>query len=238
MLGSRETGKKSGPPPPPAILHGRDPSTKEKHEVYQVKLNTATPELQKSLAPPGVPGDMAANLCEGMLDAVSLPGKLVSSTETKDTADAIQASLMELVHLGHKGRGDKVRRDVKWQSAGRNSLMTIKNTPDLHELYEDILSIEDDVLDKMVATQRSILHSTGWDEVYVEAWATSGYLPVLFRRTLTGYKGLLEHLKRCEEDCGWEQTKLELHYFSKQMANVRNLATSCIHAMCKMYAML
>ena len=43
---------------------------------------------------------MAADLGEALMDAVALPGKLAEEyTGTEDTMDAIQASLVELVHL-------------------------------------------------------------------------------------------------------------------------------------------
>lgn len=237
--------QKAGPPPPvqervfptpPALLQGRDPATKDKNKLFDVDLNVSTPKLMEVLSPPGISSEMAESLSDSMIDAVSLPGKINHSSEGDDTAEVISMSLLELSNQGR--RGDGVRRDFKWQSPGRNALSGVKSSGDLLDHLEEVGSIEDEVNEKMVGMMRTILSSLGWADIYVDAWSVSGYLPTIFRKTLSLYRSLLEHLKRTAEDYGWENAKLEVAYYTSKMGHVRNLANARITALCRMYVFL
>lgn len=238
---SGEPGDSPGvdPPMPPLSLSGSDPSLKKEEEVFGIDLDCDTNELRKKLAPPGVSPQMARDLGETLLDAVSLPGRSGVATETEDTASNIEASLAELAAIQRQeALQDDIRRDLKWNNASRNALRLVKNESDLRTMLEDVLQLQDRALKTVLTNQRTILLRLPWSKEAVEAWSFGGYISRISRLSVTHYISFLHHLVLVSMKNGWDLAKQEIDHYVKRFNLIRANSQARIVALCRVYVLL
>ena len=89
-------------------------------------------------------------------------------------------------------------------NASRNQLSTVKMAADLLEHQKDVLDISDEVIQKVMVTQETILLKTEWPTEILEAWCFRGYLTTISRRSTSLYLSLLNHLLRMHTATSWE----------------------------------
>ena len=225
-----------GPAMPPIRLAGKDPSMGESNELFDQSLKVGAKELQTKLSPPGVDEKMAKNLGHTLIDVVALPGKH-SQTETDEIGTDIARTLDEIAGRNDDDNEDN-RVDTKWRNASRNRLSTVKTAADLLEHHKDVLDISDEVIQKVMVTQETILLKTEWPTEILEAWCFGGYLTTISRRSTSLYLSLLNHLLRMHTATSWELTKKEIDYYVKKFQTFRDHASSRLHCLCRIYTFL
>ena len=111
-----------GPAAPPIELAGKDPSTGEEEELFDIKTDVSTNELLSKLSPPGVDKATMGQLGEAMLDATAIPGKAFGISESEEVNDGIGQSLAALVGIRQTDDGGDVCLDLRWRSPTRISI--------------------------------------------------------------------------------------------------------------------
>jgi len=237
----QRTPGEGGQPPsaPPISLSGRDKSINKEDEVFGISLDTDTKDLRQQLSPPGIDQQVARDLGEAMLDAVSLPGKTAQSTEADDMAANIQASLSELAAIQRQEcLDDDIRRDLKWSNASRNALRGVRTESDLRELLKDVLSLQSGAIRNVITAQRTVLMRQPWSKEIVDAWSYGGYISCISRLSLSHYIDLLQHLVQVTMESSWLIAKKEIDYYVKRMVLIRNNSQSRLVALCRIYILL
>jgi hypothetical protein len=227
------------PTRPPLILNGKDKSTQDDEEIFGHSVDVDTKVLRQTFAPPGVSEQASQELAEGLVDAVSLPGKNHQSSEGDDTAANISASLAELTHITRQEKLAEVTRwDLKWSNASRNSIRSVKDAEEIQELLNDVSEVRDQTLQNLISYQRTILMKGAWEDNYIEAWSFGGYYSVLSRLSIDHYISLLQHLLKVANTMSWKMAQREIDYYSKTWARFRGNSSSRLVALCHIYMSL
>lgn len=235
--GQRPSSKK--PPLPPVKLSGKDQSTKDKEALMGITLRTCgIKELREKLSPPTLNSRYHEDLCETMLDAVSLPGK-TQNTDTENALASLEASMGVIAESQRRNRrGEEMPQDLKWRNESRTTLKGVKSEEDLKELFHDILNYGEKALERVVMNQKTILSRQAWSEELIDVWSTGGYLFKICERSINWYSSLVQHIAAISMRVSWEEAVKERDYYLKEISMIRATATHRLTCLCQIYIFL
>ena len=227
------------PGPPPLNLGGSDISAKKKDEMFGICLRTCgASALRKQLCPPGLSSDKCEDLCETVLDGVSLPGKN-NSSEAENTLSNVERALESLAENSRQRlKNEELAKDLKWRQSNRTSLKGITSLEKLQVLAVDVSEFSQAALDLVVANQQTILSSEPWEEDIKLMWSQGGYIFRISFAIVQNYLSLLQHLIVTGATLEWDETKETMDFFLRKISMIRDAATCRIQCMCRIYIFL
>ena len=224
------------PAGPPSILAGKDKSTKNPDEIFEVPINVDGEELAVSFAPDSVSKEVAKTLSNTLLDVASLPGKTYL-TDRDDVTGEIRDSLF-VVMSQQQSKGDGPPPDLKWHQPSKNAVMACKDEEDLRELKRNVIDVQAQHLRRGKEQQRVLLLKNGFDDIMAHAWSNDGFYTTLNQRGVQYYVDFLDHVIQLCSTQGWEAARVVIEHYTKKWKVIRGNNDSRLVALCQIYVTL
>ena len=220
--------------PPPTSLAGKDPSVKNKDEVFGISLTANSSKVAQKLAPKCVGTEEAKKLGGTLLDVLAMPGKLNSVEDDDVTGEIRDALWVVMAKEDHEG----IPKDMKWQQVSRNAVASCKTAEDLKELKDNVEEVKAQHLRRATEQQLMLFRRCDLDETLAEAWSSEGYISTINRRGVKFYLSFLDHVMLLCSTQGWEAAKTVTEHYTKTWRLIRQNSTSRLLAMLQLFVTL